>query len=124
LAAEAGSSVVGMAAIYLPPAGGAKGGARATSKRIRLDVGVLTSAFSWVFVIMGRSVKRLLAWSRWLRRWIDELPLRFEGMVRSVSLNDVPASSSGEPRDGVIHGFGFRSSAWSSPGGWIGGEVC
>ena len=62
--------------------------------------------------------------SFWLRRWIDELPLRFEGMVRSVSLNDVPASSSGEPRDGVIHGFGFRSSAWSSPGGWIGGEVC
>ena len=94
------------------------------SKRIRLDVGVLTSAFSWVFVIIGRSVKRLLSWSRWLRRWVDELPLRFEGMVRSVSLNDGPASLSGESRAGVIHGFGFRSSSWSSPGGWIGGEVC
>ena len=94
------------------------------SKPRGLDVGVLTSAFSWFFVIMGRSVKRLLSWSRWIRRRVDELPLRFEGMVRSVSLNDGPASSSGESRNGMIQGFGCRSFAWSSPGGWIGGEVC
>ena len=94
------------------------------SKPRGLDVGVLTSAFLLFFVITGRLVKRLLSWSRWIRRRVDELPLRFEGIVRSVSLNDVPASSSGESRNGVIHGFGCRSSSWSSPGGWIGGEVC
>jgi len=94
------------------------------SKPRGLDVGVLTHAFLWFFLIIGRSVKRLLSWSSWIRRWIDELSRRFEGIVRSVSLNDVPASSSGESRNGVIHGFGCRSSSWSSPGGWIGGEVC
>jgi len=94
------------------------------SKPRGLDVGVLTHAFLLFFVIIGRLVKRLLSWSRWIRRWIDELSLRFEGIVRSVSLTDVPASLSGESSNGVIHGFGCRSSSWSSPGGWIGGEVC
>jgi hypothetical protein len=79
---DAAWSFVCMVAIYLPPAGGAMGGARAASKRNRLDVGVCTYVLISGFRNRCGEVEYPDSIHRFVFGVVDSVDARFNGFRR------------------------------------------
>ena len=104
------------------------GGAMVTvgwwSKRIRLDVGVLTYFFLWFFLNDFSSLKLLLRLSCWILRLVDVFRFSFDELVQSLRLDFLIIFRFSVWSEWIFFCFSRSVSCSLSPLEFCGGRLC